>query len=716
MDSLSKLILQGTKKKLSITTTELTIEDGAVINLNGGGFLADGTGSSTTKVGASYGGVGGSNSTSASYGSTNSPADYGSGTSSARGGGIIDLSITGTAEIDGSLSVEGLNGTTSGGASGGSIKIKAATLQGHGKLSAIGGSTAAASGGGGGGGRIAIDATTMTSFLGDVSVCGGAGASGGSPGAAGTIYKKYQQSGGAQFETVTVDNCAQVSESFTHVSGVQSMTDLVINGHGQVKFDGTLPVTINKILGDYSGTLTISSGQTFSIATSYGTLSPYALMCKIVIKEGGLATIPSKILLKDDDATGKDWYNLEIYGTVIGVREMTVSSGGRVVIHSKSRSGLDTSNLKPIGTLGFNNIDVTMDGILELSLDSMDRYTLSMVKQFNVKYGGKVEARNLFISSPVMEVAYGGLLSVDRGNMNDGKSPGGNGNSGAGGTHGGKGGDSTNGMKPLSNFEGLFNQATEFGSAGGNGTSETGAKGGGYIILEINTLLTVEGTISANGGSANSTSGGGSGGAIHVQVIKDMKGSGMLSVTGGSSVSGGGGGGGRIFIDVDGDFHFQGNYKLHGGSSTSGQAGGSGTTYAIVQEAGSPGYVENFFFDNSGAKGAVDGVSYIDVKSANLYTVNNLNLGGSTRVWLFTPNLHFKAKTLTCGSRSTIVVGDNTVFSPDYELTYSAIMCSFDLKQDGELRLPKSVELKGEASSLEGMNILRCFLTFYNFI
>ncbi|WAR26297.1 TENX-like protein [Mya arenaria] len=715
MDSLSQLIIgvDGAKKKLTVDASEITMQDGAVIDLRGGGDSSGASGSAGSTMGASYGGIGGYNSTASTYGSATNPTDYGSGTSDAYGGGVLSITVSGTAELDGTLTVNGHGSTSTGGASGGSIYIEATTLQGHGKLSANGGESNATDGGGGGGGRIAIIATTLTSFLGSITAYGGKGV--GSAGAAGTIYKEYQQSGGAQFKTVTINNNDELSESYTHVSSITSITDLIVNGYGQVKFDGNATITIDKISGDYTGTLTIGDGQTYTIATSYGTLSPYALMCKVLIEDGGMATLPSKILLTDDDSTGEDWFNLEIYGTVIGVREMTVSSGGKVLIHSKSRSGLDTSNLKPVGTLAFNKIDVTTDAVFELSLDSMDLYTLSMVKELNVKYGGTVKSRNLFISSPAVEIAYGGQLSVNGGNSNAGDAAGNGGTSGAGGTHGGKGGDSADSVTPVVDFNGLFNQATEFGSAGGDGSTETGALGGGFLKLEVNSLLNIEGTISADGGDAEIDAGGGSGGAIHIAVINDMTGSGMISVKGGSATSGGGGGGGRIFIDVDGDYHFLGDFRLCGGSSTSAQAGGSGTAYTIVQEAGSPGYVDNFYFDNACATGVTPGVSYINVTSADIYTVNRLIMGASTRVWLYTANVHFKAKTLTCGAGSTVIVGDDTIFSPDYELVYSAITCSFDLKPDGELRLPKSVELKGEASSLEGIlsNIQNLIISSY---
>jgi hypothetical protein len=632
--------------------------------------------------------------------------DYGSGSLSARGGGILNLIVSATAEIDGSLLAVGANSTTTGGASGGTIYIEAATLQGHGKLSVNGGDSS--SGGGGGGGRIALKAPLQSDFLGDVTAYGSSGST--NYGAAGTIYKEYEQSGGSQIKKVTIDNNDHVTEAFSHISGVVTLTELEINGYGQVQFDGTSSFEVGTVTGDYTGTLTILENQVYEIATSYGTLTPYALKCKLIIKENGEATIPAKILLTDDDATGLDWYNLEIYGTVLGVREMTVSSGGQVLIHSQSRSGLSSTNLKPIGTLSLSKIDVTTDGLLELSLDSMDPYTLEMIKEFNVKFGGTVTGRNLFIESPAAEIAYGGVLNVNGGNLDAGNGAGDSGTTGAGGSHGGAGGASADDVLPSANYTGLLNAATEFGSAGGNGSTDSGLRGGGYLKLTIANKLTLHGLVSADGkGNDTINGGGGSGGAVYIIVSGDIDGSGSVSVKGGASGSGGGGGGGRIHIKVDGSFDYLGDYKLCGGTSATGQAGGSGTAFATFQQTGTPGYVNYGYLDNSCASGATDGVTVIHLPNIPLYELANLNIGDNTKVWLNTAGLHFKAKTLTCGSGSTIRVDNDVVFSADVDLSYSAITCSFDLKQDGELRLPNSVELKGESSTLEGKGILEIF-------
>lgn len=695
MDAMSKLIVKGDKKKVDITTANFTIQDRAVIDVSAGGELDTAPGSSAGSEGASYGGEGGSHPGS-TYGSAVAPVDYGSGTATARGGGIVSVTANLIADIDGSLIANGQS--SSGGASGGTISVKASVLQGHGKLSCNGGNSP--TGSGGGGGRISLNAPSLSKFLGDVTAYGGSGPN--SNGAAGTIYKQYEKSGGSKITEIVVDNNGKKTDSLTHINGINDLTKLDIKGYGQVQFDGTTPTDIGTISGDYTGTLKIFARQVMTIATSYGTLTPYALMCKLIIKEEGRATIPPMILLTDDDTTGQDWYNLELYGTVIGVREITISYGGRALFHSKSRSGLSSDNIKPVGTLSFNKIDVTTNGILELSLDSMSTYTLQMIKELNVKYGGLVVGRNLDIQSPILHIAYGGHLSVDSGNSCQGSGSGDSGSTGAGGSHGGAGGISSTNIKPSANHTGVINNATDFGSAGGAGSTNPGGKGGGYIKIVIKKLLNLHGTISADGENTGNDGGGGSGGGIKIIINGDMEGSGEVSVRGGSSRSGGAGGGGRVFIQVDGSFDYLGSYKLCGGVSSSGQAGGSGSSYVVFKQTGIPGYVEYLYLDNSCASGTSQGVTYIDLPKLSLYSLNSFNIADKTKVWFTTVGLHFKARTLNCGSKSTIVVDDHVVFSANMDLSYSAISCSFDLKQDGELRLPNTVELKGESNTLQG--------------
>jgi hypothetical protein len=100
---------------------------------------------------------------------------------------------------------------------------------------------------------------------------------------------------------------------------------------------------------------------------------------------------------------------------------------------------------------------------------------------------------------------------------------------------------------------GSLTQPMDWGSAGGTGAGQAGTAGGGAMLLTVNGILTVKGTISANGISSSVYGyhgGAGSGGSIWL-TVRTLQGTGTISANGGSTAiddDGGGGGGGRIAI------------------------------------------------------------------------------------------------------------------------------------------------------------------------
>ena len=681
MDSGSKLTMLGTSKNVKIVASDLTIQDSAIIDVSEGGD-ASGPGAGSVNKGASHGGEGGGNSGN-TYGSTKNPDNKGSG-NTVQGGGTVTIEAA-TAVIDGNIISNGKSSS-----SGGSIFITAtSSIEGHGYMSASGGDGVD---NGGGGGRIAINTQLFSSFHGRVISYGGSGSS--QPGAAGTIYEEYSQSGNV-IKNIIVDNDNKQTDAVTCISDANDITELKISGKSKVEFEQTLtnPIVIRKIAGDYSGVVTLQPTQTMEIATFYGTISPYALQCKLVIPETAVIKLPSKLLLKGDD-TGSDSDNLDVGGSISNLQELVIASGGRAIIKSSSKTGSE-----PVGTFSVNKLDVMTNGQLFLATDKMDQYTMKVINGLNIKYGGTLTGRNLLITStPSLQVAYNGLLNVDGGSQDGGT---GNGKQGAGGSHGGAGGASEAGVEPPEGYQGELHKATEAGSVGGDFGEGTGGFGGGILQISKVTSLTLNGKISADGKPGKSGGGGGSGGAISLTDITNVIGSGTLSVKGGSSDTGGGGGGGRVRFEVTGDMKFDGTYDLQGGSSTVGGSGGSGTASVLF------GTTLIIFIDNSnvsGADGAVNGQTFIYIPEVTYSYVDNLDIGDNTTVHLQAENFHFKAKTLTCGTGSTIVVDEKVIFSADTEQDYSVLHCSFDLS--GELRFPASVELKGENNQLKGNEIL----------
>jgi hypothetical protein len=157
---------------------------------------------------------------------------------------------------------------------------------------------------------------------------------------------------------------------------------------------------------------------------------------------------------------------------------------------------------------------------------------------------------------------------------------------GGGGGHGGYGGMGATNL----GFGGVTYDSTASpslsGSGGGsyNTSSSPGGSGGGYVRLNVNGNLQLDGGISANGGNGAVGGGGGSGGTIYVSVNGNyaFRGAGSISANGGNGGPyGGGGGGGRIAVYYTSNFvehsTFNGPVTAYGGIGVNN--GGAGTIY-----------------------------------------------------------------------------------------------------------------------------------------
>lgn len=194
----------------------LSVDSTSSIDVTGRGYAADsGPGKGTTRP-ANYGGGGGhggrggkSLTTDAggkTYGSFESPTTFGSGGGSygafpaGAGGGTVRLDVDGALLVNGSIRANGAIGTdsrTAGGA-GGSVWLKASSLQGTGSIAACGATSEL--GGGGGGGRVALEYAS-SSFAGPVDAFGDRSTRG-EHGGAGSIFRS---AAGAP-PTLTFDN------------------------------------------------------------------------------------------------------------------------------------------------------------------------------------------------------------------------------------------------------------------------------------------------------------------------------------------------------------------------------------------------------------------------------------------------------------------------------------------------------------------------------
>jgi hypothetical protein len=199
------------------------------------------------------------------YDSITSPAGYGSGGGNyspysfgGSGGGAIHLTVTGTLQMDGTISANGGNGSGSGGGggSGGSIWLAVGTLSGAGSITASGGNGVDSIGGGGGGGIVFISCNN-NSFAGAAAAYGGGGANWG--GAGTVLIQPYGQNG-----QLILDNGGHAGTN-TPLQSANSADLTLRNGaigliSGPLTF-GNLLVSSNAwlLISNYSYTVTLSS-------------------------------------------------------------------------------------------------------------------------------------------------------------------------------------------------------------------------------------------------------------------------------------------------------------------------------------------------------------------------------------------------------------------------------------------------------------------------
>lgn len=228
----------------ALTVTSATVQAGGGIYADSQGYAAlNGPGPGRAVLGqndtyvCSGGGHGGNGGNSVgntalggvSYDFESSPTQAGSGGGSGQtsvggsGGGVVNISVSGTLEVDGVISANGGNGSGpgGGGGAGGTVYISGGTLAGLGTIRANGGSGVASAGGGGAGGCIAL-LPKVNNYSGAITAYGGAGAE---AGAAGSVYLNVNN----QNLQLTFDN-GGVAGAATPIQTVGSFAITVRNG------------------------------------------------------------------------------------------------------------------------------------------------------------------------------------------------------------------------------------------------------------------------------------------------------------------------------------------------------------------------------------------------------------------------------------------------------------------------------------------------------
>ncbi len=247
----------------TINAGNLTVEAGSSINANGQGYIVGvGPGKGTYEVvGGSYGGRGGADDQLSipgpTYGNFLIPTDLGSGGTQVysyggSGGGAIQINVTGTLDVRGTISANG-NNADNGAGSGGSVYITTNSLNGTGSITANGGnSNDYVKSGPGGGGRVAVYYQTKN-YTGSVTANKGTNAD--YPAENGSVVFIDTSSNSLYLGQNVVIPQDSLFSGYSNII-VQNGAVLTMGGNSMVNIPGNLTVTGNSqiiILGKNTG-------------------------------------------------------------------------------------------------------------------------------------------------------------------------------------------------------------------------------------------------------------------------------------------------------------------------------------------------------------------------------------------------------------------------------------------------------------------------------
>ncbi len=557
----------------TLNADSLDIQEGGSITSDGKGYgIEKGPGYGGTDKGSSYGGYGWNNSDKpvamTPYGSVYEPSDLGSGSRIQPGGGAIKFVISGTLNVDGTISSNGPTGCCNHteGPSGGSIWIDAGTFDGAGVITANGGDEHHDGGDPGSGGRIALyytnNSSSILSTLGTdspkIRAYGGFAGGTNRRAGAGTVYVEHKGVDTNRAGALYVDN-----SNGDGTNGVNSKNAGLISASYEFK-SITLTRSGHLDVVGAGSSLSVSSGSAFT----------------------GDATSPDLNLFGTFAYTGEgtlgiNGVNIGVRGEISGVNSFTIGSTTAAGVslyantwaHNKDNQyTFENITVGPVGTLSLNSYN---NGDADYTND----------------YGASLSVTNLDIDN-------GGVITSQGTGYLGGPGSGDNGDNEFGGSYGGYGGRNSAFKIPYGN---VF-QPTDLGSSGGI-RQAGGYKGGGAIKLIVSSTLTNDGTITSDGEAytRGGWDGGSTGGSIWIDANK-INGSGVIKSNGQRGDSAGGAGG-RIAVyykDETSNFPFTNtaNMQAYGGIGNT-QNGGPGTVYVEKLSGSTPEYNGNLFIDNN---------------------------------------------------------------------------------------------------------------------
>ena len=680
-------------KLLNITATNMVVDNQARITCDTGGYLGGPGTAQSSGSGCGHGGEGGGSQGGASYGSVFEPQHYGSG-NSGRGGGVIFLNIKEKLTLYGAVSTNGAD-HSSGGASGGSVLLRAGTLSGHGEIVSNGGAGLSAAGGSGG--RIALYITDKSPFTGLVTTFGGCGSA---CGAAGTIFiREYVV--GLPLNSTIVDNGNRKTQANTivmhekKVSYTMRLLKLVNGARLRVAQvpDKEMKIAIQNLDGDGSGSLHVQRNQTLTLGAGKAvTTRPFIFPWAMIVDEGATLNLAPVLFITRTVVSP----SLYLAGKLTGGQEVNVGQDASVVI---AKTGIIGTFANKPGIYSFRSLKVSSGGRIKFEVDTSAKIPVELRSvSVDVGFGGSLEGRYLKVRTPLLNVAFNGILRSDGlGNPPGVGAGGGSSSSLTGGGYGGCGGGNT--VDQCTVYGSLF-KATEFGSGGGTSQAQVDGYGTGGGIVDVEaSVLVVDGVISSNGQGADSgKTGGGSGGSVDISVTGKLSGRGSIKAEGGDGVGSvtGAGGGGRISLLITGDDKFRGAFSARGGNSQA-KSGSPGTVYIEVGKTALR--TKKLYLDNTGITSTSSLPVFLKQTSVASYNFQELRLYGKVTLHL---EKNMQVGKLLTDSNSAIYVKDNVVFTAEPSSRYLQPYCSFHVDTDGEIRVPDEIMFLGSNNVFKG--------------
>ena len=602
--------------------------------------------------GGGYGGIGGVGADGVSglpYGNFTHPLDFGSGgggafTAGGGGGGIV-YTEAGIISLTGRISSDGSTGNRGGaaGGSGGSVLLFVGNLTGTGVISASGGNgrfSSMALGGGGSGGRIAIHSiSSKSSFYGSVVAYGGqnlichqfanyqfpfnsdglsfvdwlstqpvrAGA--------GSIFWQYDNYG-HESRNVIIDNSKGASstiflsytEDFSGTEVATSQTFSVSDGYTEITFDNNWidevslsgkselrwpmnnNLQVKKLSNDGSSTLNVITQAILTLPHNYTMSSDNILL------DGHL--VGAQVITLTNNTIIKLLPNATWHATSYDTSYQQQGSFNISTLIISKKSGII---LKRASSYEVTNRPTIVCDILQI-LDNT-----SYISATGQGYEGYAAGSPSLTLKAYPNFVASGTVTI-----------------GDGGWHAGLGGGGV--IRSYNPYGNAFRPVT-WGAAGGSTYQSGGGSGGGAVRIIVQSLLQLEGHISADGTSCQGTmSGGGAGGSVWISVslqgvFRGSKASITAKGGNGCRLGGGAGSGGRIAVHAS-QYSYTGSYSVASGWQSSSVNTSTGFGKYASTDSSAPAGGTLYVGDSSGSGGILLGTNH-GSRGSSVYAVTN---------------------------------------------------------------------------------------------